>query len=128
MRSRKINWPRSCAIELSADELRLLLSRRIETEKHLFGEEMTPEGSHPSTLTAKIRHLFQMQACHSSKARNPETGRLRQGRDTLVSLSRCPRFAVTSSALGVDSANPGSQPSGINDFAPSPSIVVRQGP
>ncbi|MEK1896847.1 MAG: mechanosensitive ion channel family protein [Rhizobium sp.] len=44
-----------------ADELGLLLSRRIETEKHLFGEEMTPEGSHPSTLTAKIRHLFQMQ-------------------------------------------------------------------
>ncbi len=43
-----------------ADELGLLLSRRIETEKHLFGEGMTAEGTHPSTLTARIRHLFEI--------------------------------------------------------------------
>ncbi|QFY63814.1 mechanosensitive ion channel (plasmid) [Rhizobium grahamii] len=44
-----------------ADELGVLLSRRIDSEKHLFGEEMLSENSHPSTLTAKIRHLFEIQ-------------------------------------------------------------------
>jgi len=43
-----------------ADELGLLLSRRIETEKHLFNEGMSPESTHPSTLTARIRHLFEI--------------------------------------------------------------------
>ncbi len=44
-----------------ADELGVLLSRRIDSEKHLFGEEMLPENNHPSTLTARIRHLFEVQ-------------------------------------------------------------------
>ncbi|RDJ03865.1 cyclic nucleotide-binding domain-containing protein [Rhizobium grahamii] len=43
-----------------ADELGLLLSRRIETEKHLFHEGMSPDSLHPSTLTARIRHLFEI--------------------------------------------------------------------
>lgn len=44
-----------------ADELGVLLARRIDSEKHLFGEEILADSSHPSTLTAKIRHLFEIQ-------------------------------------------------------------------
>ncbi|KQV68424.1 mechanosensitive ion channel family protein [Rhizobium sp. Root1220] len=43
-----------------ADELGLLLSRRIETEKHLF-EGTAADNGHPNSLTARIRHLFQIQ-------------------------------------------------------------------
>ncbi len=43
-----------------AEELGLLLSRRIESEKHHFSAGVSAEGSHPTTLTTRIRHLFQI--------------------------------------------------------------------
>jgi small-conductance mechanosensitive channel/CRP-like cAMP-binding protein len=43
-----------------AEELGLLLSRRIEAEKHHFSAGVSEEGSHPTTLTTRIRHLFQL--------------------------------------------------------------------
>ncbi|MBZ7924191.1 mechanosensitive ion channel family protein [Ensifer adhaerens] len=50
-----------------ADELGIVLSRRLDSEKHLFGDGMLLEGGHPSTLTAKIRHLFQIQHARRHK-------------------------------------------------------------
>jgi len=43
-----------------AEELGLLLSRRIESEKHHFSAGVSAEASHPTTLTTRIRHLFQI--------------------------------------------------------------------
>lgn len=43
-----------------AEELGLLLSRRVESEKHLFSAGMPGEGSHPTTLATRIKHLFQI--------------------------------------------------------------------
>lgn len=43
-----------------AEELGLLLSRRIESEKHHFSAGVPEEASHPTTLTTRIRHLFQI--------------------------------------------------------------------
>ncbi|MBB3592017.1 small-conductance mechanosensitive channel/CRP-like cAMP-binding protein [Rhizobium sp. BK529] len=43
-----------------AEELGLLLSRRIESEKHRFSAGVSAEASHPTTLTTRIRHLFQI--------------------------------------------------------------------
>jgi CRP-like cAMP-binding protein len=42
-----------------AEELALLLSRRMETEKHLFSTD-GPAQSHPTTLTARIKQLFRI--------------------------------------------------------------------
>ncbi len=47
-----------------AEELGLLLSRRIEAEKHHFSAGVSAEASHPTTLSTRIRHLFQIP--HSS--------------------------------------------------------------
>jgi CRP-like cAMP-binding protein len=42
-----------------AEELGMLLAKRMETEKHLI--EGTAGVGHPTTLTARIRRLFQIQ-------------------------------------------------------------------
>ncbi|RDJ13935.1 mechanosensitive ion channel domain-containing protein [Rhizobium grahamii] len=44
-----------------ADELGQVLSRRLEMEKHLFDDHAVIEAHHPSTLSARIRHFFELQ-------------------------------------------------------------------
>ncbi len=45
-----------------AEELGLIMSRRIDAERHLFGNsEILANGSPAGSLTSRIRHLFQLQ-------------------------------------------------------------------
>ncbi|WP_454849830.1 mechanosensitive ion channel family protein [Rhizobium binxianense] len=44
-----------------AEELALILSKRLDSEKHLAMHGVSPNGRHPTSLTARIRHLFQIQ-------------------------------------------------------------------
>ena len=44
-----------------AEELALILSKRFDSERHLAVHGVSPDGRHPTSLTARIRHLFQIQ-------------------------------------------------------------------
>ncbi|TCR81462.1 mechanosensitive ion channel family protein [Rhizobium sp. BK376] len=45
-----------------AEELGLIMSRRIDAERHLFADsDILTNGAHPGSLTSRIRHLFQLQ-------------------------------------------------------------------
>jgi small-conductance mechanosensitive channel/CRP-like cAMP-binding protein len=45
-----------------AEELGLIMSRRVEAERHLFADsDMLTDGAHAGSLTSRIRHFFQLQ-------------------------------------------------------------------